>query len=129
MVSLAASRRPDRRPYPDDRQRDRLGHARREGPDHRGPTGGRLREDDHQLRPHQLPRGRHPPHTWISPQQSSNNPEDWYGISNPSTRAPYDSAKRYSYGLLLMEGRLSVAPPMQTLMACQGMPLPNSDND
>jgi hypothetical protein len=69
------------------------------------------------------------PHTWISPQQSSNNPEDWYGIANPSTGAPYDSAKRYSYGLSLMEGRLSVAPPMQTLMACQGMPLPNSDND
>ena len=69
------------------------------------------------------------PHTWISPQQSSKNPEDWYGIADPSTGAPYDSARRYSYGLQLMDGQLPVEPPMQTLMACPGMPLPDSDND
>jgi hypothetical protein len=28
------------------------------------------------------------PHTWISPQQSNKNPEDWYGIANPSTGSP-----------------------------------------
>ena len=28
-----------------------------------------------------------------------------------------------------MEGELSVEPPMQTLMACVDMPLPDSDND
>jgi hypothetical protein len=32
-------------------------------------------------------------------------------------------------GLQLMEGELSVEPPMQTLMACVDMPLPDSDND
>jgi len=69
------------------------------------------------------------PHTWISPQQSANNPEDWYGIANPSTGAPYDSADRFSYGLGLMEGRLAVEPPMKTLMACPDMRLPDSDND
>ena len=69
------------------------------------------------------------PHTWISPQQSAKNPEDWYGIADPSTGAPYASAMRYSYGLQLMEGELSIEPPMQTLMACPNMPLPDSDND
>ncbi len=58
------------------------------------------------------------PHTWISPQQSTKNPEDWYGIANPSTGQPYASALRFSYGLRLMEGRLSVQPPSATLKAC-----------
>jgi hypothetical protein len=62
------------------------------------------------------------PHTWISPQQSSSNPEDWYGIADPSTGEPYDSAKHYSYGLLLMEGKLPTPPPVKTLMVCPGMP-------
>jgi hypothetical protein len=69
------------------------------------------------------------PHTWISPQQSKKNPEDWYGIASPSTGEPYDSAKRYSYGLRLMQGELAIEPPMRTLMACPGMPLPDSDRD
>lgn len=69
------------------------------------------------------------PHTWLSAQQSTKNPEDWYGIADPSTGQPYDSAMRYSYGLQLMEGRLGVEPPMKTLMACSGMPLPDSDHD
>ena len=69
------------------------------------------------------------PHTWISAEQSSKNPEDWYGIADPSTGAPYASARRYSYGLKLMEGRLSVEPPMRTIMACDGMPRPDSDHD
>jgi hypothetical protein len=62
------------------------------------------------------------PHTWISPQQSSSDPEDWYGIADPSTGEPYDSAKRFSYGLLLMEGDLPTPPPVKTLMICPGMP-------
>jgi hypothetical protein len=69
------------------------------------------------------------PHTWISAEQSNKNPEDWYGIANPTTGAPYASAKRFSYGLRLMEGRLRLQPPMKTIMACPNMPLPNADND
>jgi cellulase (glycosyl hydrolase family 5) len=69
------------------------------------------------------------PHTWISPQQSKSNPEDWYGIANPSTGKPYASALHYSYGLRLMRGQLPNEPPMRTLMACPGMPLPDSDRD
>jgi hypothetical protein len=57
------------------------------------------------------------PHTWISPQQSSKNPEDWYGIANPSTGEPYDSARRFSYGLRLMTGELP-NPPTRTLLVC-----------
>ncbi len=64
------------------------------------------------------------PHTWISAQQSKTNPEDWYGIANPSTGAPYASANRYSFGLKLMEGRLPLEPPMKTLMACSACPSP-----
>lgn len=58
------------------------------------------------------------PHTWISPQQSSKNPEDWYGIANPSTGEPYDSARRFSYGLRLMTGDLAATPPARVLTAC-----------
>lgn len=58
------------------------------------------------------------PHTWISPQQSNKNPEDWYGIANPSTGKPYDSARRFSYGLRLMSGQLATAPPTQILAVC-----------
>lgn len=69
------------------------------------------------------------PHTWISVEQSKTNPEDWYGIANPSTGEPYPSARYYSYGLRLMRGELTKEPPMRTLMACPGMPLPDSDHD
>jgi polysaccharide biosynthesis protein PslG len=69
------------------------------------------------------------PHTWISPQQSSKNPEDWFGIADPSTGAPYDSARYYSYGLKLMRGELPTEPPTQTLAVCPGMGMPDSDND
>jgi len=58
------------------------------------------------------------PHAWISPQRSTKNPEDWFGIANPSTGEPYDSARRYSYGLRLMTGRLPTAPPTKILTVC-----------
>jgi hypothetical protein len=58
------------------------------------------------------------PHTWISPQQSKSNPEDWYGIANPSTAEPYASALSYSYGLRLMTGQLATAPPTRILQVC-----------
>jgi hypothetical protein len=57
-------------------------------------------------------------HSWISPQQNANNPEDWYGIANPGTGAPYDSARHFSYGMKLMSGQLSTPPPTQTLDVC-----------
>ncbi len=58
------------------------------------------------------------PHTWISPQQSTKNPEDWYGIANPSTGEPYDSARYFSFGLRLMTGQLSMPAPKRILTVC-----------
>ncbi len=68
------------------------------------------------------------PHTWISSEQGK-NPEAWYGIANPATGKPYDSARRYSYGVRLLRGQLATEPPKRTLMVCPGMPLPDSDRD
>ena len=69
------------------------------------------------------------PHTWISVEQSTSNPEDWYGVADPITGEPYPSARHYSYGVRLMRGPLAKEPPRTTLMACPGMPLPDSDHD
>jgi hypothetical protein len=69
------------------------------------------------------------PHTWISPQRSNKNPEDWYGIAGPATAKPYDSALAYSHGVRLMRGELATEAPRNSLMVCPGMPLPDRDRD
>lgn len=69
------------------------------------------------------------PHTWTSPERSGNNPEDWYGIADPATGEPYPSALAYSQGVRLMRGELATEPPTATLMACPGMPPPDTDGD
>lgn len=69
------------------------------------------------------------PHTWTSAQQNPKNAEDWFGIAGPATASPYPSALAYSNSIELMRGELSVEAPTQTLMACEGMPLPDSDGD
>jgi len=58
------------------------------------------------------------PHTWTSPQQSNKNPEDWYGIANPSTAEPYPSALRYAHAARLMRGELATPPPPGILSVC-----------
>ena len=68
-------------------------------------------------------------HTWVSPEQNPQDPEDWYGIADPNSAQPYPSALAYTHGVQLMRGDLSTEPPMATLMACPGMPLPDSDAD
>jgi hypothetical protein len=35
-------------------------------------------------------------HSWVTPEQRENYSEDWYGIANPITGAPYPSATAYS---------------------------------
>jgi hypothetical protein len=69
------------------------------------------------------------PHTWITPQQSKSNPEDWYGIADPQTAAPYESGRAFVHGLRLLRGQLPVEAPTQTLTVCTGMPLPDVDHD
>jgi hypothetical protein len=69
------------------------------------------------------------PHTWTSAQQNPKNPEDWFGIARPATAEPYPSALAYSNAIKLMRGELSVEAPAQTLLACEGMPPPDTDGD
>lgn len=69
------------------------------------------------------------PHTWTSPEESTDNPEDWYGIADPTTARPYPSALAYSESAKLMRGELATEAPTTTLMACPGMPLPDADRD
>jgi hypothetical protein len=69
------------------------------------------------------------PQTWMSNQQSNSNPEDWYGIAGPGTANPYESALAYSQGVALMRGQLQAEAPRNTIMACDGMPPPDSDGD
>ena len=61
------------------------------------------------------------PHTWISPERNAKKAQDWFGIADPRTGAPYPSAKHYAFAAALMEGKLSVPPPKGTLTACPGM--------
>lgn len=69
------------------------------------------------------------PHTWISPQQSNSNPEDWFGIAGPATANPYKSGIAYSQGVALMRGQLQTEAPRTTIMACGGMAPPDTDGD
>jgi hypothetical protein len=39
------------------------------------------------------------PHTWVSEQKDPANPEDWFGIVDPGTGAPYRSALDYRAGI------------------------------
>jgi hypothetical protein len=64
------------------------------------------------------------PQAWTSAQQDPKNPEDWYGIANPSTAKPYPSAHTYSNAAKLMRGQRSQPPPDRALMVCPGMPAP-----
>ena len=36
-------------------------------------------------------------HTWISAERNPQNPEDWYGIADPRSAQPYESALAYSH--------------------------------
>ena len=69
------------------------------------------------------------PHTWTSPEESTDNPEDWYGIADPTTARPYPSALAYSESAKSMRGELATEAPTTTLMACPGMPFPDADRD
>jgi hypothetical protein len=64
------------------------------------------------------------PQAWTSAQQDPKNPEDWYGIANPSTAKPYSSAHAYSNAAKLMRGQRSQPPPNRPLIVCPGMPAP-----
>ena len=64
------------------------------------------------------------PQAWTSAQQDPKDPEDWYGIANPTTAEPYPSAHAYARAAKLMRGQLPQPPPDKPLMVCPGMPAP-----
>jgi hypothetical protein len=35
------------------------------------------------------------PHTWTSPEQNEEDPAEWFGIADPKTGKPYETAERY----------------------------------
>jgi hypothetical protein len=60
------------------------------------------------------------PYTWATAEQNPNTAEDWFGIVNPLTAAPYPSARAYSNVARLFEGKLRKQPPRRKLRICGG---------
>jgi hypothetical protein len=52
-------------------------------------------------------------HTWVTPEQNPNFPEDWYGMADPLTGRPYPSAIAYGQQVKALEAGkpVSSAPP------------------
>jgi hypothetical protein len=69
------------------------------------------------------------PHTWMTREQDPGSGEDWFGIADPATAAPYPSALAYSRGIALQRGLLKRETPRKTIKACSGMPPPDRDAD
>ena len=42
-------------------------------------------------------------HTWVTPEQNPNFPEDWYGMADPVNGAPYPSATAYAQEVRALE--------------------------
>jgi hypothetical protein len=57
-------------------------------------------------------------HSWISAESNPANPDDWYGIADPSTGEPYDSGRAYIDRVLLFEGRAEEPPPTARTRVC-----------
>ncbi|MGH2954886.1 MAG: hypothetical protein ACRDK9_12905 [Solirubrobacterales bacterium] len=60
------------------------------------------------------------PHTWIGPELNLANREHWWGMADPQTGAPYQSARAYAEQVELYEGEAASAPPSEILPACHG---------
>ena len=58
------------------------------------------------------------PYTWATAEQNPNSAEDWFGIVNPLTTAPYRSARAYSSVAKLFEGKLRKQAPRRKLRIC-----------
>ena len=67
-------------------------------------------------------------HSWTTPETNANDPEHWFGISNPSTGALYPSALAYKNEVARYEGRGSAPAPREIIPVC-GRGAPDSDGD
>jgi hypothetical protein len=63
------------------------------------------------------------PYTWATAEKDTSSAtaaEDWFGIADPLTAAPYRSARAYSTVARLFEGKLGKSPPRRRLRICSG---------
>jgi hypothetical protein len=68
------------------------------------------------------------PHAWVTAEQDPANPENWWGIADPATGAPYASGQAYADQVALFEGNGGAPAPRQTIPVCD-RPLPDQDGD
>jgi hypothetical protein len=59
------------------------------------------------------------PHAWITAEQDPMDPENWWGIADPTTGAPYPTGRAYAHEVGLYEGRLGGSPPTSTIPVCK----------
>lgn len=51
-------------------------------------------------------------HTWVTPEQNPRDPEDWFGLADPASGEPYESARAYATALAdLRAGRVEADAP------------------
>jgi hypothetical protein len=66
------------------------------------------------------------PHTWVTRERNPDDPEDWYGLANPATGAPYGSGVAYGEAVKLLQGQGPRPAPTETVPVCaasgQGAP-------
>lgn len=68
------------------------------------------------------------PHAWVTAEQDTTDPENWWGIADPSNGAPYATGQAYSDQVHLFEGTGSSPAPRKTIPVCN-RPLPDQDGD
>jgi hypothetical protein len=59
------------------------------------------------------------PHTWVTAETDAFSIEDWYGIADPESGAPYDTGQAYIDQVLLFEGRGGEPPPADPVRLCR----------
>ena len=68
------------------------------------------------------------PHAWVTSEQDPNNRENWWGIADPATGAPYPTGQAFADQVHLYEGDGPAPAPRRTIPVCN-RPLPDQDGD
>jgi hypothetical protein len=69
------------------------------------------------------------PHTWATAETNLADAEDWFGIADPATGAPYPSATSYARGVAVQRGQRRKEAKRRLLRVCRGMPVPDQDRE
>ena len=59
------------------------------------------------------------PHSWVTAERDPSNPENWWGIADPATGAPYPSGQAYADQVALFEGTSGEPAPTATVPVCR----------